>query len=86
MNHTTDGERIPFGVSSGPDTHSNDHGSLETTDRRTTTPQDGPRTTEPAPVQGNLASTAHRTALRHALLDKMREIVDAQPHQRPATG
>ena len=36
------------------------------------------------PSAGNLASTAHRTALRHALLDKMREIVDAQPRQRPA--
>lgn len=36
------------------------------------------------PVAGNLASTAHRTALRHALLDKMREICDAKPQDRPA--
>ena len=47
---------------------------------RATMPQDN-RT---RPSAGNLASTAHRTALRHALLDKMRDIVDAKPQGRPA--
>ena len=33
---------------------------------------------------GDLASTAHRTALRHAVLDKLRDICDASPAERPA--
>ena len=43
-----------------------------------------PQDNRTRPSAGNLASTAHRTALRHALLDKMRDICDAKPQERPA--